>query len=133
MEQLPRILILDDEVVVLKALRNELSPLKCHVEVFYDEVKALDRMRKSTFDIVYTDLIMNVMDGVEVCRAVKSLSKDTDVVMISGHPVEILNRINDFIKAGGRREYLKKPLNDGELIKLTEQILLEKKGFLKKK
>ena len=74
----------------------------------------------------HVNLVMPNMNGVEVCKNIKKISPDIEVVFVSGHPSELETHIVDFISSGGREEYLRKPLIENELIDAVNKIIKEK-------
>ena len=110
-----KILIADDEELILLAWKKELESEGYKVITALNGKLAVDAAAKEKPDIVITDLIMPEMNGVEVCRKIKEMYPDTQVVFVSGHPVQTEKQIMDFIAAGGRDEYLRKPLLKDEI------------------
>ncbi len=126
-----RILVIDDEEIALVAFERELESAGYEVKTALSGKDALEIAKDGNFDIVYTDLVMPGMDGIEVCRKIKKISPATEIVLVSGYPVEVEKYSRAFIDAGGRYEIIKKPLSEDELIRTTEKVLREireKKG-----
>ena len=65
---------------------------------------------------------MPEMGGVEFCGKIKEMYPDTEVVFVSGHPTQTEKQIMDFIDAGGRDEYLRKPLLADELLSVVRDL-----------
>ncbi len=63
------------------------------------------------------------INGVELCRAIKKESPRTEVVLMSGHPVEVDQNRQSFLDAGGRDGFLRKPFQPGEVVEVAESIL----------
>ena len=120
-----KILIVDDDEIVRVALKRELSEEGYEVQVAGSGQEAVELVRNESFDIVYTDLVMPDMNGVKVCKQIKSLSGGTEVILISGHPREIVEHQADFADAGGRVKILRKPLGPGELAHTTRELIAE--------
>jgi len=110
-----KILIVDDEELILLGWKKELESEGYEVRTALNGKEAVDEAAREKPDIVISDLIMPEMDGVEVCRKIKEMYPDTEVVFVSGHPVQTEKQIIDFISAGGRDEYLRKPLLENEI------------------
>ncbi|GBE03980.1 alkaline phosphatase synthesis transcriptional regulatory protein PhoP [bacterium BMS3Abin09] len=110
-----KILIADDEELILLAWKKELESEGYKVITALNGKLAVEAAAKEKPDIVLTDLIMPEMNGVEVCRKIKEMYPDTQVVFVSGHPAQTEKQIMDFIAAGGRDEYLRKPLLKDEI------------------
>jgi CheY-like chemotaxis protein len=65
---------------------------------------------------------MPEMGGVEFCRKIKEMHPDTEVVFVSGQPAQTEKQIIDFMNAGGRDEYLRKPLLEDELLSVVRDL-----------
>jgi len=83
-EQKTKILILDDEPIVLKRLKPVLEKSGYEVEAFSRSLEALKRIMEHNFDIVITDLKMEGLDGMEFLTRVKNRSPVTEVIVITG-------------------------------------------------
>ena len=121
-----KILIVDDEAIILLSWENMLTSAGYDVETASNGNKAIEIALKQKPDIVITDLIMPEMNGVELCKRIKNISPDTEVVLLSGHPEAVTNYKTDFIRAGGRNTILNKPLSLNEMITTVEAIMQEK-------
>lgn len=121
-----RILFVDDEKLILKAFSRLLETKDYYVKTAISGYEAIEIASTEEFDIIYTDLVMPDMSGVEVCREIKKLLPNAEVVLVSGHPVQLEKHKAAFVKAGGRKEFLRKPLLGTQVLKLTEEILQEK-------
>ena len=119
----PKILLVDDEALVLLGFSEEIKSKGYYVRTASSGKEAVRMAKEEKPDIVFTDLVMQEMDGVEVCREIRQLYPETEVVLVSGHPVEIDKRILEFLKAGGKEMYLRKPLLEDELVEAIEKIL----------
>jgi len=122
-----KILLIDDEQIFLVAHHEELQDAGYAIVTALTGKDAITVVAKEKFDIVYVDLVMPDMNGVEVCKEMKKVSPDTVVVLVSGQPKEILKYWKSFLDAGGKDKILRKPLRDKELIKVTEDIIEERK------
>jgi DNA-binding NtrC family response regulator len=80
-----KIMIIDDEEIVGKRLKPALEKRGDIIESFVNSKMALKRLSEEHFDIVITDIRMDEIDGLEVLDYVKSHSKDTKVIMITGY------------------------------------------------
>ena len=80
-----KILIVDDE----RAIRNSLSEILTDegyaVDVAEDGAAALVKVEKEKFDLIFCDIKMPNMDGIEFLGKLVDMGVDTAVVMISGH------------------------------------------------
>jgi len=122
-----RILIVDDESIVVLGLKRELEFEGYSVETALTAETAMDVMRRDKVDIVYADLMMPSVDGVELCRQIRETSPDTDVVIISGHPEAIADRLEEIKSIAGSERVLEKPFMDDDVIIMTEKIMNERR------
>ncbi|MBI5486121.1 MAG: sigma-54-dependent Fis family transcriptional regulator [Deltaproteobacteria bacterium] len=82
----PRILVVDDEDGIRTTLDVLFRRAGWDVALAVDGGKALDAIRSSPpYDLVVTDLVMPVTDGIEVLRAARERSADTQVIVITAH------------------------------------------------
>lgn len=115
MENRKRILVIDDEKGIRAFLKNLLDRWGYEVKEASDGRQALDRLREEYFDLLILDIVMPIMDGWEVLRAVKSnLKMDVPVIVLSGKSDET----DDMIKGYdlGAEYYMTKPFTPSQLL-----------------
>jgi two-component system nitrogen regulation response regulator NtrX len=102
------ILIVDDEPAIQKALRDVLQDEGYRVSVAGSGTEALKTVADETPDLVFMDIWMPRMDGLETLAELKRLRPEATVVMISGH-----GTIETAIKATrlGAWDFIEKPLS----------------------
>lgn len=117
----PRILVVDDEPIMVTLLEAYLKRLGCNVSTAADGTEAIRLLENGPFDLVITDLQMGKTTGLDVVRKTKELSPKTLAFIITG-----CNSVEDAIAAfrSGTDDYLLKPINMGLLM---ERLL--RKGF----
>ena len=122
----PRILIVDDEAVIAISWEYLLKEEGYEVKTALNGKEAIETLNDMRPDIVFTDLFMPEMDGIELCKRIKAIYPETEVVLISGNPLQIKNSQRDFINAGGRGDVLMKPVSVATLIETIEDIMMKK-------
>ncbi len=117
-----RLAIIDDEITVCRRLSQALSREGYEVEAFTTGHAFLECMPQQQFDIVFSDLRLPDMTGMEVLGKVKSIRAETEVIIITGY-----GSIDGAIAAikEGAFHYATKPL------KLNEIRLLAKRAHEK--
>lgn len=79
-----RLLILDDEPIVVKRLKPAFQKAGYDVAVFTDSAAALAAFEENPAHIVITDLKMEGLDGIAFLDRIKAFSPDTGVIVITG-------------------------------------------------
>ncbi len=84
-----RVLVAEDSPTQALQMRLLLESEGFEVETAADGLKALDRLRESTFDLVVSDVVMPHMSGHELCRAIR------DDPALAHLPVVLVTRLTD--------------------------------------
>lgn len=118
-----KILAVDDEEVILDSFRKILVLDGYSVDTVETGQEALGLIQKHHYDFVFTDLKMPQMDGVEVCKSVKHLRPDIDVIIITGYAsvetaVETMKH--------GAMDYVQKPFTEDELLAFANKIVIRR-------
>jgi DNA-binding NtrC family response regulator len=104
---LPRVLVVDDKENMLKLFAKILGD-SYQVTTAGDGAKALALLGVEAFDVVVTDLRMPGADGLDVLRATKQRSPETEVVLMTAH-ASIQNAVEAIRQ--GAYDYLQKPFD----------------------
>ncbi len=112
MEQKPRILIVDDEPQLTRVLRTGLKTRGYEVRVAADGVSALETFGDWLPDLVITDLAMPNMDGLELCRQLRSVSQVPIIVLSAKGEEKTKVEALDI----GADDYVTKPFGIDELL-----------------
>ncbi len=123
----PRILIIDDDPVVRDVLSQIVDSLGFCSDVAVDGIEGLKKLNNTKYDLIFTDLNMPKMDGLEFLREVKSISPLTPVAIITGYPT--LEDAVDAIREGAK-DFITKPFKS-EQIKTTIERLLRERMLLR--
>lgn len=105
---LKKVLVVDDDPVVGKSFDRVLEPKGYAVIHAASGPEALERLAKENYDVVYTDIKMPEMDGIEVAKRIKASRPWLPVVIITGYGTEA-NEAE--ARKLGVAEFLKKPLS----------------------
>ncbi len=100
-----KILIIEDEEILLELLEKKLTHEGFEVEVAKDGVEGLEKVKQQTPDIILLDIIMPKMGGFEVMKELQKDDKFSKIPVIiisnSGQPVEL-----DLAQKLGARDWL---------------------------
>ncbi|MCK5076167.1 MAG: response regulator, partial [Calditrichia bacterium] len=80
-----KILAVDDEEIILSSFRKILVLDGYSIDTVETGQEALGLIQTHHYDFVFTDLKMPEMDGVDVCKGVKHIRPDIDVIIITGY------------------------------------------------
>ena len=122
----PKILVVDDETDICKALEFLLTREGYDVSTACSGENAIAKMEKVSFDVVLTDLKMGSVDGMTVIEKAKEINPDTAVIMMTAF-ASIESAVDAMKK--GATDYIVKPFLNEE-IKLTVRRLLEQKKLI---
>jgi two-component system, probable response regulator PhcQ len=125
-----RILIVDDEIAILHALKRLLRLVPCTyanktfpiaVETFSSPKAALERIAHTPFDLILTDYRMPEMDGVALLTQVRAVQPDIARLILSGYAdLNVLVRAINDVEI---YRFIAKPWNDYELVAAIAQAL----------
>ncbi|MBI4824451.1 MAG: sigma-54-dependent Fis family transcriptional regulator [Nitrospirae bacterium] len=122
-----RIMVAEDEEITLNNILDTLKEEGYFAEGTKDGIDALEKLQKSPYDIVITDIKMPRMDGIELLGKVKEKHPDTEVIIITGY-----GSISSAVEAmkKGAYDYITKPFDLDDLVMRVKKI--EKLETLKK-
>ncbi len=108
-----KILIVDDEVAIRRILRDILETNKYEVHEAGDGMDAIARIKQTKFDVVFMDIKMPKLDGLEALDRIQAICPEVPIVMISGHAD--VNTAVDAVKKGAF-DFIQKPLDLNRLL-----------------
>ncbi|OFX23379.1 MAG: Fis family transcriptional regulator [Anaeromyxobacter sp. RBG_16_69_14] len=112
-DRVVRVLVVDDEPVLLKALEALLTKKGHHVTALDSPIAATQRLAQEDFDVALLDVKMPDLSGLELLTAVKHRRPEVEVIMMTGHAT--VETALSAVKAGAY-DYLTKPFEDVELV-----------------
>jgi CheY-like chemotaxis protein len=124
-----RILAVDDEEVILSSFRKILVLDGYSVDTVETGQEALGLIQTNHYDFVFTDLKMPEMDGVEVCKSVKHMRPDIDVIIITGYAS--VDTAVETMKHGAM-DYVQKPFTEEELLAFTKKAYFKRSDRIKR-
>jgi len=117
-----RILIVDDEADICVLLAESLDEEEWAVEWQTDPGKVLDAVKKQPYDLIFLDIKMPNISGLELLPRIKKVSPETAVIVMSAY-----GNIAMAVEAmkTGAEDYLEKPFRDMEEVNLAAKRLIE--------
>lgn len=113
-DELKNILVVDDEIIVLTALRETLRLEGYHVVATPDALQALEEIRKTRFSVILTDQQMPMLTGLEFLAQAKEVQPDATRILITA--VLSLSTVIDAINKGEIYRFIVKPWLREELL-----------------
>jgi CheY-like chemotaxis protein len=113
-----KILVVDDEENIRLLFKEELEEEGYEVEVASNGYDALEKLKKSRFDVVIMDIKMPGMDGIQALNEIKNINKDQPVILCSAYG-EFKQDFSSWVSDG----YIVKSADTGELKQTIKKIL----------
>lgn len=117
-----KILIVDDEISILKLLLHMLSERHYHVYTASDSSKAMQTLQKDLPEIILLDIMMSDMDGYEICQQLKTNARTQDIPVIFLSALDNVTNKAKAFRVGGV-DYITKPFQEEEVIARIENQL----------
>jgi CheY-like chemotaxis protein len=127
MEDKSRILIVDDNVSLGKTMSFVLGRKGYAVTTARDGLEAIERVRERPFDMIFMDIKLPFMDGVETYRRIKQIRPEAVVMMMTAYTVEDL--VQQALEEGAYG-ILYKPLDIEKVIAVIEKAREARQGAL---
>ncbi len=112
-----KILIIDDQRAIRNTLKEILEYESHEVELAEDGMQGIELFKKDKFDLVFCDIKMPKMDGIEVLDAIMKIRNDIPIIMISGHGN--IDTAVECIKKGAY-DFVEKPLDLNRLLVIVK-------------
>ncbi len=122
---MPNILVIDDDDIMLKAIKNILNKDGFNVVTATDGKQAFELLDHTVYDIVITDLMLPHANGLEVVGKVRHNEANRNVGIIVVSSVGNEETITEAFRLGAD-DYLKKPIMAGELLMRIRKLIANK-------
>ena len=84
-----KVLVVDDEKLIVKGVRFSLEQDGMEVDCAYDGEEAVEKAKEKKYDIILLDLMLPKMDGLEVCQQIREFS-NVPIVMLTAKEFDVL-------------------------------------------
>ena len=123
-----RVLVVDDEKLIVKGIRFSLEQDGMEVDCAYDGEEAIELAKKTEYDIVLLDVMLPKYDGYEVCQAIREFS-DMPIIMLTAKGGD-MDKILGL--EYGADDYISKPFNILE-VKARIKAIIRRSGKSKRR
>lgn len=115
-----KIIVVDDDVIMLQAIKNMLVKNGYKVFATTDAQDALDTIMEENFDLIISDIMMPYISGIELLSAMKRINNKLPIIIISALDQNevILTAFQE-----GAADFVKKPINLNELLLRVKKAL----------
>jgi len=122
-KKVTKALIVDDEELIRDFLSRLLSLEGLEVKTVEDGFQAIETAKKEEFDIIFLDIRMPKMDGVEAFKKLKKITPNSKFIMITGYSMDdLLKRVEgEHIEA-----FITKPFDIHEIVTIIEDFARQK-------
>lgn len=120
-----KVLVVDDEKLIVKGIRFSLEQDDMEVDCAYDGEEALEKIKNNKYDIILLDVMLPKMEGFEVCQTVREFS-DVPIVMLTAKGDD-MDKILGL--EYGADDYITKPFNILEVKARIKAIMRRTSGF----
>jgi PAS domain S-box-containing protein len=122
--QQPRILLVDDEEVILLTLGSLLKKEGYQVDFAAGHVEAIVCLQAAYYDLAFVDIMLAGESGIDVLRDIKAISPATQVIMFTGCPE--IKTATEAVRLGAY-DYITKPVQHESILSISRQALSAKK------
>ncbi|WP_292658845.1 ATP-binding protein [Nitratifractor sp.] len=123
-----KVLVVEDNVINQKLVKNILEGMGLDVEIANNGLEAFEKRRSNDYDLIFMDIQMPVMNGVEATHEILEYEEDEEVphVPIIALTANALKGDRERFLSEGMDEYISKPIETSELIYILNKFLKDK-------
>ena len=88
-----KILVVDDEKIIVKGIRFSLLQDQMEVDCAYDGEQAVEMARNTEYDVVLLDVMLPKLDGFQVCQAIREFSNMPIIMLTAKGDDMVLNMV----------------------------------------
>ena len=118
-----RILVIDDFADIRNLFVRALEDTPYIVDTAATGAKGISLHKENNYDLIFLDLNMPGMNGIEVLHKIRKRDKDVPVFIITALYKEFIEEINDANQKGLRFEIANKPIDLNRIVSIAMKIL----------
>lgn len=115
-----RILVIDDDRIIRKLYTYALADTPYQVDEAESGERGVEMHNKFNYDLVFLDLNMPRMNGIEVLRKIRLTDPDTPVFIVTAFYKEFLEEIGSAIEDGLKFEITHKPISPNQIVLIAK-------------
>ena len=117
------ILVIDDDAGIRESLSLVLGDAGYQVDTVESGKQGIQKARRNKYDLIFLDIKMAGMDGIETLQEIRKMGKKIPVYIITAFQREYFRRLEDAKQDGMDFEVIEKPFDRKRLLSLVKDIL----------
>ena len=118
-----RILVIDDDEAIRKVFLLALEGTEFQVDTSPSGTKGLEMLNEQSYHLIYLDLKMPGLNGVDTLKMIRKINVDIPVYIITAYYGEFTEQLIKAQEEGLKFELMMKPLTTEQIVCLTQGIL----------
>ena len=114
-----RVLVIDDDSAIRKSFELALEDTDLYLDTAESGMKGLELIRNAGYDLVFLDLKMPELDGVQTLRGIRGMDSDVPVYILTAFHREFLDPLKAAVSDGLEFELVRKPIDTTQIVELT--------------
>ncbi|RJO68504.1 MAG: response regulator, partial [Myxococcales bacterium] len=106
-----RVLLVEDDMANRVAARTYLERAGCAVDTADDGLEAVEKVRRSLYDLVLMDLQLPEMDGLEATRCIRTIGGARATVPVAAMTAHVMEEEREICRTTGMDDFISKPLD----------------------
>ncbi len=115
-----KVLIVEDERSIVTLIKYNVEQAGFQTDVAFDGEEAIKKFHDNEYDLIILDLMLPKIDGLEICKYIRSENKSIPILMVTAlnEEEDIINGLNS-----GADDYITKPFSPKELVARMHAVL----------
>ena len=114
-----RILIIDDDRILRKLYMHALEDTPYQVDTAESGKSGIELQREFKYDLIFLDLNMPEMNGIEVLRKIRTIDPDVPIFIVTAFYKDFLEEIGNAIEDGLKFEITHKPISPDQIVMIA--------------
>jgi CheY-like chemotaxis protein len=123
-----RILVVDDERIVCRAVQKVLEIEGYDVDLATSGEEAVAKAKTDDFNLAFIDLVLPGIDGVEVCKQLKAINPKIKAVIMSGYLSKLKEKQSEFEALEGCTGVMEKPFGGEDVTRMADDFFVRGHG-----
>lgn len=129
-EESLRILLVEDNSVNQKVAQKIIENIGYHTDIAHDGFEALDKIKQNEYDLIFMDIQMPHLDGVEATKQIRNLPSPASKTPIIAITANAMKGDREKYLHAGMDDYISKPINKDTIKSVIKKWIPDKKGIM---